>query len=232
MRVMLGVALLASVVAVAPASAANLLTNGSFESFGAPGDFTGWTYAGDGLAPSAITYGSATGYPTGAYGEAVPADDSGSASPDAVGDHAAYFVSDAATQTLSQTLSLGVGVYTIGFSAYVPLNGYGNAFDASFTGDVAGTSLANFTVDGSAPGQWQTFSGVANILTAGDYTTTFTFHSGAFPAGDVVIDRVYVVAGDVTGAVPEPASWAMMLAGFGMIGGALRSRRKTSLQFG
>ena len=28
------------------------------------------------------------------------------------------------------------------------------------------------------------------------------------------------------GAVPEPASWAMMVGGFGMIGGALRSRRR------
>ena len=34
-----------------------------------------------------------------------------------------------------------------------------------------------------------------------------------------------------TGA-PEPASWAMMLGGFGMIGGAMRSRRKTAVSFG
>ena len=35
-----------------------------------------------------------------------------------------------------------------------------------------------------------------------------------------------------TGSVPEPASWAMMLGGFGMIGGALRSRRNTAVSFG
>ena len=34
-----------------------------------------------------------------------------------------------------------------------------------------------------------------------------------------------------TGGVPEPASWALMLAGFGAIGGALRSRRKTAVSF-
>jgi hypothetical protein len=28
-------------------------------------------------------------------------------------------------------------------------------------------------------------------------------------------------------AVPEPASWAMMLGGFGLVGGALRRRRTT-----
>jgi len=32
------------------------------------------------------------------------------------------------------------------------------------------------------------------------------------------------------GAVPEPASWAMMIAGFGMVGGALR-RRSTAVRF-
>jgi len=33
-----------------------------------------------------------------------------------------------------------------------------------------------------------------------------------------------------TGAVPEPATWAMMIAGFGMMGGALR-RRSRAVQF-
>jgi hypothetical protein len=34
------------------------------------------------------------------------------------------------------------------------------------------------------------------------------------------------------GAVPEPASWAMMVGGFGAIGGALRRRRKAAVSFG
>lgn len=32
-------------------------------------------------------------------------------------------------------------------------------------------------------------------------------------------------------SVPEPASWALMLGGFGMVGGALRSRRRTGIRF-
>ena len=36
---------------------------------------------------------------------------------------------------------------------------------------------------------------------------------------------------EAAGAVPEPASWAMMLGGFGMIGGAMRSRRKAGVRF-
>jgi hypothetical protein len=35
-----------------------------------------------------------------------------------------------------------------------------------------------------------------------------------------------------TGAVPEPISWAMMLGGFGMIGGVMRARRRTEVSFG
>ncbi len=34
----------------------------------------------------------------------------------------------------------------------------------------------------------------------------------------------------VLSSVPEPATWTMMIAGFGMVGGAIRFRRKQSLQ--
>lgn len=37
--------------------------------------------------------------------------------------------------------------------------------------------------------------------------------------------------GGPTGVVPEPASWALMLGGFGLIGGMLR-RRRTTIAFG
>ncbi len=37
---------------------------------------------------------------------------------------------------------------------------------------------------------------------------------------------------DVDGtAIPEPASWALMLSGFGLIGGAMRGRRGTKVRF-
>jgi hypothetical protein len=31
--------------------------------------------------------------------------------------------------------------------------------------------------------------------------------------------------------VPEPATWAMMVGGFGLIGGAMRRRQRTSVRF-
>ena len=52
----------------------------------------------------------------------------------------------------------------------------------------------------------------------GKVGATFTLLSNSAPGG--------------AGGVPEPANWAMMIAGFGMIGGAMRSRRgKTSVSF-
>jgi hypothetical protein len=40
----------------------------------------------------------------------------------------------------------------------------------------------------------------------------------------------YAQVGTGAGAVPEPASWAMMLGGFGLVGGAMR-RRKAAVRF-
>jgi hypothetical protein len=229
MRLLGAVAFAAGLAIAGQATAANLLTNGSFET----GDFTGWSYAGvtpSGFPAAVLNYNSPTPYPTGAFGEAIPPDDTGSPSPDAVGDHAAYFVADGATETLSQSVFLNPGLYTIGFSVYVPLNGFGNPGNATFTGSVAGVNLANFTVDGSAPQNWMHFAGVANIAVAGFYDTSFIYTSAPGAAGDFVVDRAYIVAGDVTGGVPEPTTWALMILGFGGAGAALRaSRRRTAL---
>ena len=43
-------------------------------------------------------------------------------------------------------------------------------------------------------------------------------HSSVFPRGEI--------RGQLFARVPEPASWAMMIAGFGLLGGAQRARRR------
>jgi hypothetical protein len=57
-------------------------------------------------------------------------------------------------------------------------------------------------------------------------STLITLHGGPSLAEQAAIglDNVSVVQLD--SGVPEPASWAMMLGGFGMVGGAMRSRRR------
>jgi hypothetical protein len=45
-------------------------------------------------------------------------------------------------------------------------------------------------------------------------------------------DGLVVLGRNVTPAVPEPATWGLMLAGFGIVGGAMRRRHRTSVSFG
>jgi len=213
-----GILLSASVVVASTGIAsANLLTNGGFET----GSFSGWTYsgtAGDNNPAVVIPYNSNGGYPTGAYGEPIPPNPGGFGS---AGSYAAYFVSDFATETLSQTIALGVGLYSIGFSAYLPQNGFNNQFDAIFSGSVIGTTLLATNVAANTPMQWYDFVTTVEITQAGNYTTAFTFATNGAPAKDVVIDQVFVVAG----AVPEPSTWAMMILGFLGVGFMAYRRR-------
>src|SRR6185312_11033412 len=91
----------------------NYVQNGSFED-----DLNNWSISGGGAYPVAVivTDGS-TGS---AFGEAVPADNAASPSPDLAANHGAYFVDDIAHQTLTQTIHLLAGSYEIGFDAYAP----------------------------------------------------------------------------------------------------------------
>lgn len=52
--------------------------------------------------------------------------------------------------------------------------------------------------------------------------TTFANRTATPYAGDIIIASV---GADTSGGVPEPASWALMLGGFGLAGAAFRRRR-------
>ena len=220
-----GAAVLISGAFALPAAAGtNLVTNGSFET----GTLSGWTLSGtaaDGYPADVIVYNLAAAYPNGAFGEAVPPNNAPTNSPDPAGSYAAYFVSDfAANETLSQSVYLTPGVYQIGFSAYLPQNGYNNAGDATFSGSIAGVTLANFAASSQAPTSWQTYDGSTTINAAGFYDVDFVFNTDLFPSKDVVIDQVYIVAGNPP-LLPEPASMAMLGAGLVAFGLTRRRRR-------
>jgi hypothetical protein len=194
----------------------NLITNGSFET----GNFgSAWTVTDAGTTP----YAAVVPYGPNFYGENVPSNPAGSASPDASGNYGVYFVSDfASPESLSQIVTpLTSGLYTLGFSAYVPLNGYDNVGKADFTGSIGGVNLVSTEVHSLTPQTWYNFYGSANLTAGVPVTAQFTFNTNFNPSADIVIDQVYLVAG----GVPEPATWAMMLVGFGFAGSALRRRR-------
>ena len=103
---------------------------------------------------------------------------------------------------------------------YDDANGAGGvSTPASFI--INGTTYGVVDAPGSAPNVF-TLSGLGFV---GD---TFTVTA--------VRNNQWVFLSEVTfdGAAPapEPASWAMMLGGFGAIGGAMRARRKAAVSFG
>ena len=68
---------------------------------------------------------------------------------------------------------------------------------------------------------------MANILAAGDYLVEFVFNTGGQPAKDVVIDQVYIIAGNPPVGVPAPA--ALGIFGLGLLGlGAMARRRRAA----
>ena len=110
----------------------------------------------------------------------------------------------------------------------------------SFDMDVAGyvpTTLTFFDKDGAillstaitlTHGAYSKPGGYAHYgVTSANGIGGFSFSNNA--EGNTSIDNINTVASE---AVPEPASWAMMLGGFGLIGAVLRSSRKAMLSFG
>lgn len=63
---------------------------------------------------------------------------------------------------------------------------------------------------------------IGSLTNGSSVTLTYSYSVG---------DNIDVV-GPPTGGVPEPASWALMLGGFGAVGGALRARRRLLVSFG
>jgi len=93
-----------------------------------------------------------------------------------------------------------------------PLNG---ATNIDFPGLLNGISYIGIHVGGGAGGGQTTFY----KFNAGSSLDAFTLHL-ANSSGAVLY---WTDPG--TPSVPEPASWALMLGGFGLVGGAMRSRR-------
>ena len=105
-------------------------------------------------------------------------------------------------------------------------------------------ALANGTPSGSTTSFGRSPSGNvlttefgANGLTGTENSTTYVFRTNAtnfnnqgffgIIDGSTLSGRTYMP----TAAVPEPATWAMMLVGFGAVGASMRRRRKVAVRF-
>jgi len=216
---------LATVLAAGGTTAASaaIVTNGGFED-----GLNGWTVENwGGTTPGVgVTTVTTNGVAdsTG-YGDVVPSYDGGSS--------AVFFVDDNAAQAIWQRVSLVSGTqYTLSFALFGTESGAANDFGFAFSDSVIADFLTfspirtiDLLTNGDVPvNAWQEYSYTFTANRTDDYFLNFAFASGPTPAKDVLLDGVSIAA------VPEPATWAMMILGLGMVGFAMR-RRTTKVQF-
>jgi hypothetical protein len=209
----LSVALLISLSGVgAPAMAANLLVNGNFEASSNPTTTPpGWTNIGhsDGVIPYTIgplpAFDGKYFYDLGGYGDPTGP----------VGD--GIMQSVATVIGKSYKLSFGLSSEDVaGDSALqVLIGGQSTLYPLTSTGT---WFLKGFTV--------QTIDYVATSAMTDIKFIEVKNSSGGF--NDPLIDGVSFASS----SAPEPASWAMMLGGFGLLGSSLRAQRRARIAFG
>ncbi len=204
------------IVATAAPAAALTVVNASFETLPAGGLPNG---CGTGCAFSTTTVPGWTESSGAAFGQFRPGSASGNFAyfdyvPDGV--TVAYLNGGSIAQTLGATAIAG--------HTYVLTTDFGVRHDLGNPGSIqlsvgSGNAFAIGLVP--VPGSWSTFTAsyTATVADAGG-AITITLAS---PGGQGDFDNVTL--NDTT--VPEPASWALMIVGFGLVGGAVRRRSAT-----
>jgi hypothetical protein len=214
-----GVALALAALAATAAGAVNLIHNGDF----ATGDFTDWTLSttvdgtlGDGINTPTVSSFDVTG---GGAQNAAHLN---------VG-QVSFDPGNFRGGTLSQVFTSAAGEvnYSIDVAVFNPYS-LSNASAGEFTVQIDGDSLAinnPGAINGGQTLRW-TMSG-NDILAAGSHTLSIIVERPF-----IVVDHTpqqYLTNISVDGAsvgVPEPASWTLMIAGFGLAGAGLRRRAR------
>lgn len=148
-----------------------------------------------------------------------------------------YYVQPDATQGAFY----GVGGFVNGVNSYATFMGNGTSFSSIsvFIGtidnynlvtllDTAGNMLATYNGE-QIFGNSTTFPGSQNLRATFTGTNGQTFGGIKFSSNTGQSSFEFDnLAFTVAAAVPEPATWAMMLVGFGMIGATARYRRRST----
>lgn len=111
-------------------------------------------------------------------------------------------------------------VLTFVFNTAINAIGFNLAFDGAQTATFGGGVTGSLALAANTNGFFGAISDTA--------FTTFTIDVSGGP--NVGIDAL-AFGTAATAGVPEPATWAMTIAGFGLLGGALRRRQRASISF-
>ena len=192
---------------IASSAQAAVVADGDFTSPSGGGSFATYS-SGSSMGPWLVTQGSVD--LIGGYWQA-PTPGGGSVDLDG------YFQAGG----ISQGLTLGAGSYKLSFY----LSGNPDSSLGVKTVQVAvGNAFQNFSYDtstaGNSHGDMRYVLETLNFTATGPTTLQFTSVDDPNSAFGPVIGGV-----SVSSAVPEPATWALMLGGFGLAGVALRRRR-------
>ncbi len=116
-------------------------------------------------------------------------------------------------------LDYSAGFTGLSFSAGVFLPGTFTVFSGL---GGTGTQLGSLTID-NPPADVFAFFPTSVAFSGIGQSVVVTGGANQIGWDDVTLTTI-------TGAVPEPATWAMMVLGFGLVGASLRSRRKQTVR--
>ena len=224
-KILLGAVALAAFAAPATANAATIV---SYDIAGATGSgFGGWSHSYTGtITPN----GGAVDY-TGGSGTLNDGTSGSSAADTQLFDRRFAPV-------IKLVLDATYKVSTLSFLTNYPGNaipGNLSSVDVTIGGNTQSVSLVNFGPNiGNAylPNDLATLNALlsstaTNTITLSNFVSdNGTGYGGYFAIGEIAVDGTLSAGG-----VPEPAAWAMMLAGFGLVGSAMRRRSKVAVTF-
>lgn len=142
-----------------------------------------------------------------------------------------WWITDAIGPAATQANVLYSG--TVATAPSSPLN-YNATLTTLLTGGNFGAG-SYFLIIGNGTGdlEWQNgFSSELALHPAFSLGASFSAFGDNYQSAFAANTRqsIFQITGDFA-AVPEPATWAMMVLGFGLAGGAMRGRRRTMVRF-
>jgi len=168
----------------------------------------------------------------------------------AVGASAPALADDHHHLIYTPTSGTPMGITTIDFTTSSTLNAVGGYDILGISSDVSGDAITALVMNPGQPNMSTSLDGLWNFdnvyfLTALSLDhwgalfmtasgTEYNLYSNSMTqfALDASVNGSFTTTSLGTAAVPEPASWAMMLGGFGLVGGAMRRRsNSTSVTF-